>query len=284
MAQQVDGNAPANLAANAIPAAVPAIVNRLAVRTPPFWKINPRLWFRQIEGQFATAGIVNDLTKFNTIIGVIDSDILSTVSDLVLNPPANNIYDALKQRLIKQFTESNSKKLKILLQELQLGDMKPSDLIRKMRELACGVVGDDLLQELWIQRLPATMQAVLSSHDGTLDQLITIADKIFDSTQHNAIQTLSQDSDNKLHNVISQLSNQILSLKSDFQQNSRSRQKPKHSKSPHRSSEDDSEKFCWYHKIYKHKANKCQQPCSFIYHSENSEGRQPMRQLTPSRK
>lgn len=112
-----------------------------------------------MEAQFANSGIINNLTKFNnlTIVGVIESDILSSVSNIVLRPPANNPYDILKERLIKQFSESNSKKINTLLQDLQLGDMKPSNLLQKMCELSCDKVGDALLQELWIQRLPSTM-------------------------------------------------------------------------------------------------------------------------------
>lgn len=80
-------------------------------------------------------------------------------------------------------TESDSKNLKTLLQEIQLGDMTPSDLLRKMRELSCNKVGNELLKELWIQRLPPTMQAILPANDGTLDGLVIIADKIFYNTQ-----------------------------------------------------------------------------------------------------
>lgn len=101
-------------------------VNRIQVRVPLFWKQNPLLWFRQLEAQFANSNIVNDVTKFNTIVGVIESDILTTVSDIVLKPPANNLYRAIKQRLIKEFADSDDKKLRCLLNDLTLGDLKPT--------------------------------------------------------------------------------------------------------------------------------------------------------------
>lgn len=273
MDQQIpDGHAVAP-AINAAPANIAPVLNRLAVRTPPFWKINPRLWFRQMEGQFATAGIVNDLTKFNTVI---DSDILSTVSDIVLTPPAHNLYDTLKAKLIKQFTDSDPIKLKTLFQELQLGDGKPSDLLRKMRELSCDKVGNDLLKDLWIQRLPPTIQAIVSSNEGTLEQLTVIADRIFDTTQFKSIQSISNTPNDALLNVIQQLSHDINALKSNYRDRSA---KTKRTKSFHNSqSEDDSEdKICWYHKVYKHKANKCQPPCPF---SENSTASHVKRQQT----
>lgn len=113
--QQVDGQAipPAgqNVQPNVQPNVQQNAVNRIQVKVPPFWKLNPQLWFRQLEAQFANSGIVNDLTKFNTIVGVIESDILSSVSDIVLNPPAANQYNAIKQRLIKQFSEKHERYL-----------------------------------------------------------------------------------------------------------------------------------------------------------------------------
>lgn len=75
-------------------------VNRIQVKIPPFWKLNPALWFKQLEAQFANSGVNSQLTKFNTIVGVLESDVLSFVSDIVLNPPAANQYNTIKARLI----------------------------------------------------------------------------------------------------------------------------------------------------------------------------------------
>ncbi|KAJ6639317.1 Extracellular serine/threonine protein [Pseudolycoriella hygida] len=57
------------------------------------WSINTN----KLEAQFANSNIVSDLTKYNTIVGV-GVDILNTVSDIVLIPPADNMYLAVKTR------------------------------------------------------------------------------------------------------------------------------------------------------------------------------------------
>lgn len=288
--QQVDGpNVPplVNVQANANVPPINNNVNRIQVRVPPFWKVNPQLWFKQLEAQFTNSGIVNDLTKYNTIIGVVESDILSSVSDIVLNPPAINLYETLKARLIHQFTESDNKKLKCLLNELTLGDLKPSDLLRKMRELSCGKISEELLQTLWLQRLPTPIQTVLATSNDNLNQLMVMADTMFDISEA-SIQSISSPSETQLSdlvNVVYKLEDKISSLQKDlhasrarYRSASRNRS-PK--TSPGFSTTDD--KYCFYHKKFGKKAIKCTNPCDFKK-SENSNASQTSRRLTPAQK
>lgn len=265
-------------------------VNRINVRVPPFWKQDPQLWFRQLEAQFATSNIVNDLTKFNTIVGVIESDILSAVSDIVLNPPANHLYRTIKQRLINEFADSDTKKLKCLLNDLSLGDMKPSSLLRKMRELSCGKVGDDLLKTLWLQRLTESMQTVLSTRDEALDDLVVLADNMFDITEASSVRAVStaQNSQfNDLVNVVCKLEGKIESLKQSFHEPKESyRRKSRHrSPTPSKASSVTGNNLCFYHKQFGKKAIKCKQPCDFIISKpKNFQASQASRSSTKARK
>ena len=101
-------------------------INKMSCKIPPLWKNNIQIWFIQVEANFATSQITNDLTKYNTVIASIDADSLVLVSDLILNPPTENQYETLKQRLISEFSNSQSQQLRKLLSELTLGDEKPS--------------------------------------------------------------------------------------------------------------------------------------------------------------
>ncbi|GFS87099.1 retrovirus-related Pol polyprotein from transposon 297 [Trichonephila clavipes] len=80
--------------------------SHVAVKPPPFWKHNPALWFVRLEAQFDLAKILNDTTKFNYVLSAVESDILNSVSDLVLKPPENGKYEVLKKRLIEVHSES----------------------------------------------------------------------------------------------------------------------------------------------------------------------------------
>ncbi|GFV19008.1 uncharacterized protein TNCV_4758931 [Trichonephila clavipes] len=124
------------------------------------------------------SGISSDDTKYSALVANLDAETLSYVSDIVLSPPNSDKYHTLSQRLITQFSDSETQKIKKLLTDLQLGDEKPSHLLRKMKELSNGQLQDDFLQSLWLQRMPPHIQTVLSASSQPLDKLAIIADKV----------------------------------------------------------------------------------------------------------
>ncbi|GFV13733.1 uncharacterized protein TNCV_2500671 [Trichonephila clavipes] len=138
-------------------------VGRIALRLPVFWRNNVALWIRQCDSVFVLSQITQDETN------------------IILSPPAANKYITLSDRLIREFADSEHQKIKIkkLLAEFQLGDNKPSHLLRKMKELSGGQLQDEFLK-LWIQCLPSQIQAVFSVSSETLDKLAEIADKVAD--------------------------------------------------------------------------------------------------------
>ncbi|XP_035233101.1 uncharacterized protein LOC118204918 [Stegodyphus dumicola] len=146
---------------------------RFAVKPAPFCRSDPNLWFFQLDAQFKLRGITRDNTKFYTAISALDTEVLLSVREIVLKPPSDNKYEELKNKLISVYEESENTKLKQLLQDLQLGDMHPSQLLSKMQELA----GDNVLQSLWFNRLPNNIQAILASSNENLPQLAQMADQ-----------------------------------------------------------------------------------------------------------
>ncbi|XP_023235378.1 uncharacterized protein LOC111634772 [Centruroides sculpturatus] len=162
-----------------------AEVNRVALKLPPFWDKTPELWFANIEAQFAISGITKDSTKYYSVVSALNSDVLNYVSDIVLNPPAENRYNTLKARLLADFSDSEQRRIKALLSDIALGDEKPSHVLRKMRQLANNKLGEDFLKTLWLQRLPQQTQAILAASDDGLENLAIMADKIGEVTHAN---------------------------------------------------------------------------------------------------
>lgn len=246
-------------------------VNTTQIKIPPFWKADPELWFLQIEAQFTSAGIRTDLSKYNQIVGKLDTDTLTAVSDIVKNPPANDKYQTIKNRLTNQFAETDRQKLKTLFRDLSLNDEKPSDLFRKMKDKSCNKVGDDLLQELWTTRLPQQIQSILSCSNEQLAQQVIMADKIHETLDLSTIQTLSQSNPTQsdFTTQICQLEDKIESLTREFNRsrshNSSAKRYRSSSRSTHRTKRN--ENHCWYHQIHGDKAYKCdphmKPPCSY---------------------
>lgn len=247
-------------------------VNRIQVRVPPFWKQNPQLWFKQLEAQFATSGITSELTKFNTIVGVMESDILSAVSDIVLDPPTAHPYEAIKRRLVKHYAETDNRKITCLLHELTLGDMKPSNLLRKMIELSCGKFGEELLKTLWLQRLPVNVQQNLSVRTDNLSELARMADAMLDITEFPAVQTVDVElKRDDLVKTVCELEGKIERLQRDFRESGqRSNRVSRHrSPTPSEASSVTNKKLCFYHDKFGKKAKKCSEPCSFAKKNVN---------------
>ena len=99
---------------------------------------------------------------------------------MLINTPADQPYTKLKEELIKRTSESEQKRLQKLLTTEELGDKKPSQLLRKMEQL----LGDrtlepSILKQLFMQRLPTNVQLILAStSDVDITQLAKLADKI----------------------------------------------------------------------------------------------------------
>ncbi|GBL99473.1 hypothetical protein AVEN_68764-1 [Araneus ventricosus] len=82
------------------------------------------------------------------------------------------MHDALKTRILIHFSQSESTKLRVLLQGLRWA------MLQEMRNLAAGNIVDDVLKSIWMQRLPTSIQQILSVSKDSLDDLAQIADKV----------------------------------------------------------------------------------------------------------
>lgn len=257
-------------------------VSAVSIKVPPFWKANPALWFCQLEAQFENSHITVDRTMYNSAVMSIDSSVLSQVSDIVLNPPNENKYLTLKNRLLERYTDSDTVRLKKLLTEMSLGDKKPSHLLREMRENAGSNVagrglGEDALKSLWLQRLSTQCQAILSTSNESLDNIATMADKIYEisgpeicsisdpnaNNRPNSENSLAEKIDFLCQQVsqIDFLSKEVAELKrsrTESRSGSRNRRFRSHSNASNDST------LCWYHAKFNDKAYHCKSGCRFF--------------------
>lgn len=250
-----------------------ARVNHIAVKLPPFWPDKPALWFAQVEAQFVLASITRESTKFNHVVSQLDGRYASEVEDVIIAPPVDEPYTHLKKELIKRLGKSQEQRVRQLMMAEELGDRKPSQFLRHLRSLAGPTsIEDSLMRALWIQRLPATVQAILQTQASlSLDQTAEIADKIMEvaspSPGPSVFAAAAPPVDlASLAKRLDDLSQQVAAL-STRQVRPRSRSTSR-SSSPSREPKDGD--ICWYHERYGKDAQRCRPPCRFAGNARDS--------------
>lgn len=257
-------------------------VNKVSIKIPPFWPEKPDIWFYQVEAQFAINKITSEQTQFNYIIAQLEPKYVENIWDIITGSEVNK-YSIAKQRLLDIFKESEDKKIKRLLTGIELGDYKPSQLLRKMKSLAGKDVSDKVLRTLWLEKLPDSIKNILIVSEECLDRVALMADKILEMNPNSDLcntvdQTPKGASFDELITKISQLEHQIAALQVG-QCNNRSRSPYRGSRTHTRSRSssrrrqrfDPNGKYCYYHFRFRERCipDKCKQPCSWTA-SENS--------------
>ena len=200
------------------PTATPVQV--AALKLPTFWPSDPELWFAQVEAQFATRGITKQLTTIFHVVTSLSPDVAAEVRDLVVNRPESSPYDELRAELIRRTSLSESKKLQQLISAEELGDRKPSQLLRHMRQLLGEkpqLVGDNFLTDLFVHRLPANIRVVLASSidDTPLDKLAQLNDKMLEASDHTSVHRDNAASLSVVTQPVSTLASEVSVLKQE---------------------------------------------------------------------
>lgn len=241
-----------------------------SVKLPPFWPNDAALWFCQVESQFAIAGIRADETKFNYIVGKIESNVLSQVSDIIINRPQADMYATLKAKILDCFTDSAESQFKKLLNEINLDGRKPSHLLKDMKRLAGDKIHDTLLKSLWLQRLPVQAQTVLAASDVDLNNLGILADRILeassvtDGTMCGVSRSRNLETDT-FFEQLNKLAKQVEDLKMSRSNatTSTDRSFSYGNNRNNRSFLQGKDGMCFYHHQFRERAHKCISPCNF---------------------
>nr|VZI39161.1 unnamed protein product [Spirometra erinaceieuropaei] len=135
------------------------------------------------ESAFYSANVTKELAKYHKSVEVLPASVISQVQSLQAHPPADAPYSTLKAEILRLTSVSDRKRYHQLLKEESPGDRKPSELLRRMRSLLGDMqVDDKFVKEMFLERLPADVQAILasSSQDLTVSHLAEIADRMIE--------------------------------------------------------------------------------------------------------
>lgn len=253
----------------------------------PFWANNPTTWFIQAEAQFKIAKITSESSRFYHVLSALPQEVIESIVDFIQSPPEVDLYSNIKKVLIERHSLSVEKRLEKIISNEDIGDRKPSDFYRSLKQLAgtSGTIGDQLIRKLWLRRLPQSINlALIPQAEKDIADVLVLADKIWEATQiqnissvvlpstssTNPIQTLQQE----LNEIKEQLRNlNINNRQSRFRNRSNnghfrnSSYKRNDSRSRNRSASRNkyrsNNSYCWYHFKFGQQAKKCNEPCSF---------------------
>lgn len=256
-----------------------------AIKLPPFWAKKVPLWFTQVEATFAVNRITKDDIKFMHVISELSPQYLEEVEDILSDLPENKKYETIKEALIKRLSDSDSAKVRKLLENEELGDRTPTQFWRHLKKLSNSSVTDDFLVEMWKTRLPIKTQQVLAAiteKDG--NKLAEIADRIHDipNTERRRIATVAEPPSKSEESIpkttLEKLYEEMLAtrlmvnavLEQRDQRQGRSRSRSR-STARNRSGSRRRYDTCWYHYRFGEKClpEKCVPPCKYKTKSEN---------------
>ena len=274
------------------PADAPIVAaTAINIKLPPFWPADPAVWFAQVEATFATKRLTAQKTKFDFVVASLSPEVVTEVRDLVLHPPIDTPYDVLKETLIKRTAASEQRRLQQLFSTEELGDRKPTQLLRRMHQLLGDntALDDTFLKELFLQRLPSDVRMVLAASPNTvpLESLAELADRVTEvSTQRVAVVTPATTPSNRPTNQPSQATpvaavdnhqptsadferilSELAKLQTTVKSLTRARNSTPSRRSRHNSPSPSrvhpgTSQLCWYHQKFGDEARKCTPPCS----------------------
>ena len=155
-------------------------VQAASLKLPDFWTDKPEVWFACIESQFGTKQITGDKTKFDYVVSSLDNATAGEVEAILITPPENDKYGALKSALLAAFGKTQAQKDSELLSITGLGDMKPTALLRRLQSLNSDPT--TLFRAHFLALLPSEVRSVLAGQDipDILD-LAKAADRIMEA-------------------------------------------------------------------------------------------------------
>ncbi len=238
-----------------------------------FWPHNPDTWFRVLESKFRVCNITSSTTKFDLTLDILPAEVCSNISDGLsdIDEFADDAYDQLKTLLITRYTKDRWTRAFELLELPELGDRKPSDLMRQMLDL---LPADDrpgtTFMAMFLLRLPTEMRAHLIAQDfKDCNLMAECADRL-----HSRRATANSDYGTAINTGVAGRRCRDFSPRDQRRRSpSRQRRSPswqRRSSSRHRRSrqrtpgpQQNKIDACFYHTAFGEKAKKCKPGCAW---------------------
>lgn len=248
------------------------------IQVPAFWPDHPDLWFHQIEAKFNLNRITAESTKYRWVVAGLEAKYAREVIDIISQVPLPpNPYTLIKTKLIERLTESRQARLHQLLAGEELGDRRPSQVLRHLRTHD-PLVPEDIVRTVWLDHLPTVLKAALITQITLpLEGLGQMADSIHEVIGSISVAALNQPQNptmmqpgpqpSTLETRVDEMSRQLAALTSHFRQNfprSRSQSRSRNNfRNNSRNNQANDDRPCWFHRRFAERATRCRQPCTW---------------------
>lgn len=269
------------------------IMHGLKLAVPQFTELRPEVWFAVFESALECKQLTSDEARYCQLIPRLPKDILQIIEPILINPPKEGKYVSVKELILKETRPTPKQTIDQLCSRVELGDRKPSVLLREMRIIAGPNVSETLLSELWLRSLPPPVQMMVAVLQGRpLDELAAAADSVAErwdtsnstaslpfvnntSVNHsedaeiNAIrkdvEALRVSNTHKSHEALmdelATLRKELTELRTRTKQSSfQDKRRPNRSRDSRGYAQTG--ELCWYHEEFGRRARKCTSPCA----------------------
>lgn len=127
------------------------------------------MWLTHAEAIFHTDRITSNIARVNHVLSSLDEEGVRTVAGLL---DSNVRYEVVRNRLTAMYAVPTATRFRSIVQPGGMGDRRPLQLLRDMRNILPTGVSGDVLKEFWLQKLPPAVLTVVSVLDGDLESLV----------------------------------------------------------------------------------------------------------------
>jgi hypothetical protein len=180
-------------------------VGHVSFRIPDFWPHNPTMWFQKIESKFRICNIKQSSIKYEHLLSALPTDICSSIKDSLaeMDENAADAYEQLKALLMSLYTMDIWARAFELHKFPEIGDMKPSEMMRQMKALLpSDSTSGTYFMAAFLLCHPADMiDHIISQDFKDCNKMAEYADKLFVRRRGNAVAAVNVNHDSAVNAV-----------------------------------------------------------------------------------
>ena len=139
----------------------PPTIAAVTPKLPNFWPERSKLWFTQVEANFAISRVTEEQTKYNYVVAALPPEIAVLVEDVLEKPPT------VPYTILDRTTPSVTQQIASVLNDEPISDQNVTAALRDMRHRLGPAANDQLLKVRLLQRLPEKIAFTLSAFIAT---------------------------------------------------------------------------------------------------------------------